>query len=103
MRYNWILYKGKTLYTKDASLNGWYTKISDTFLVSGKIYKLFKPIQIVNIPGTTRVDVGLLDLQIVDEIIQIGHDNPNYDGKYQLWSNNIEFIPNRDINLNELL
>ncbi len=96
--YNYIRYLGETKYTKDIYKNGWYVKVSKTFLTNGKIYKLKEPRNSVSEPA-------FLDLIIFDDIGEYGisHHNENYDGRYTLYSGDVQFISNRDYNLMNLI
>lgn len=98
IEYNYIKYLGDTIYTKDVYRHGWYTKVSNTFLTKGKIYKLKEP-------RTSFLAPTFLDLIILDDIGEYGfsHNNENYDGRYTLYSGDVQFITNRDYNLMNLI
>lgn len=98
LSYNYIRYIGETIYTGSVCRNGWYTKVSNTFLTKGKIYKLKEP-------RTSFLAPTFMDLIIYDDIGEYGvsHQNENYDGRYTLYSDDIQLISNRDYNLMNLI
>ena len=113
MQYHWVKYIGETIYTKDVYKYGWYTQVSDTFITHGKIYRLLKPVEESFLTqggparrgysGTLYIedDILLSKPLIVNDYERYAWDN--YTGERLINEKDIEFIPNREVNLDRLI
>ena len=101
----YIRYTGQTIYTPGVYKSGWYTKISDTFLTNGSIYKLNKPVRAYDVfESPTELDIE--DDVMLKMTEQEKKDHSNYHGTIRLNPEYFSFLKEwevRDLLLKNIL